>query len=49
MLLVTAVPDDAEDRRNAVNHTISTQDVGGVDMGIVDKQLEDRQLLLIGC
>lgn len=49
MPLVAAVPGDAEDGRQAVNHTVSAQDVGGADLGVVDKQLEDRRRLPIGC
>lgn len=43
MFLVAAVPDDAEDGRQAVNDSLSGQNVGGVDLGIVDKQLENRK------
>lgn len=47
MFLVAAVPDDAEDGRQAVNDTLSSQNVGGVDLGVVDKELEDRKWLPI--
>lgn len=30
-----------------MNDTISGQNVGGVDLGVVNKQLEDRRRLLI--
>lgn len=41
--LIAAVPGDVQNSWQTVNHSVSTQDVGGVDLSIVNKQLEVKQ------